>query len=346
MKKFALFGPAAVLVATAVGCGSSTPPPELVDARAAYSRAQAGPAAQVNPAGLYEARQALGVAERKYEDDAKSAEARNLAYLAHRKVLKAEANARSSVAQRQEQQAKQMLSQIQANKLARAESQLDQAEGRIGDFQQKVQSQEQRLAAERQARAQADARAKEALDRLSSFAAVKDDQRGMVITVPGGVLFEVNKAELRAPAKERLNQIADALKNVEGREIKVIGHTDSSGAEDYNMELSEKRAKAVRDHLASRGVREDLIQSEGRGEEMPVASNDSPEGRANNRRVEIIVGEGGGQGGGTQGSTGGEGSERGAKAPGEQEPQQPQRLESPAQGDEGDEPEQAPTDER
>jgi outer membrane protein OmpA-like peptidoglycan-associated protein len=299
-RSIALFGPAVVIAALAAGCGSKMPSAELVDARAAFARAQSGPASQANPAGLYEARRALNAAERKQEDDANSMEARNLAYIAHRKVLLAEANARSAVAQAQEQQAQQMLQQLQQNRLAQAQQQLGQKEAQLGDIQGRMQGQQQRIEAERQARAQAEARAKEALDRLAGFAAVKQEPRGMVITLPGNVLFEVNKAELKGPARERLNQVADALKNVEGREITIVGHTDSSGPADYNMELSEKRADAVRDHLVSRGIPEDLIKSEGRGEESPIADNESPEGRANNRRVELIV-EGGAMGGGEQG---------------------------------------------
>lgn len=280
------------------GCASTQPPPELVDARSAYARAKTGPASQVNPAGLYEAKQALDAAERKQDDDSGSPEARSLAYVAHRRILLAEQNAKSAVAQQQQQQAEQQFVQMQGSQLAQARGQLDQS-------QSKLQRQEQALAQEQKARAEAEQRAKDALGRLSSFAQVKDDNRGMVITLSGSVLFATNKSELMPAATERLNQVAEALKAVEGRNIRVVGFTDNVGKDDYNQKLSQKRAEAVRTHLVSRGVRDDLVVAEGKGEADPVASNASADGRANNRRVEIIV-EGGSQG--SQGSQGGSSS--------------------------------------
>ncbi len=277
----------AVLLLGGTACASKMPSAELVDARQAYARASRGPAAQSNPAGLYESRQALEVAERKHDDDPGSAEEKHLSYLAHRKTLQADANGRTAMAQAQEQQAKVQYSQLQASKLAAAQQ-------RIGDVESKVRTQSAQIESERRARADAEKRAKDALDRLSNFAAVKQDTRGMVITLSGSVLFETNKSELLPNARERLNQVADALKNVEGRSLVVEGHTDSTGSEDYNQQLSEKRARSVREYLVTRGVREDLIRAEGKGESSPVANNASTEGRANNRRVEIIVEDEGG----------------------------------------------------
>jgi outer membrane protein OmpA-like peptidoglycan-associated protein len=264
------------------GCASRQPPPELVDARTAFARARTGETAQANPAGVYEAKRALDAAERKEEDDPGSSEARSLAYIAHRRVLLAEANGRAAIAQQQAQQAEQQFVRGQGSQLAQARGQLDQS-------RERMRSQEQRLAAEQKARAEAEQRAKDALQRLSSFANVKSDPRGMVITLSGSVLFATNKSEVMGPARERLNQVGEALKEVEGRHIRVLGYTDSVGKDEYNQQLSQKRAEAVRAHLISRGVREDMVVAEGRGEEDPVASNASPEGRANNRRVEIVV---------------------------------------------------------
>lgn len=284
-----LFLGAAALAA----CGSRQPPPELVDARTAFARARTGETAQVNPAGIYEAKRALDVAERKQEEDPGSSDARSLAYIAHRRVLLAEANARVVAAHQQQQLAEQQFVQSQSSQLAQARGQLDQS-------RERMREQEQRLAAEQKARADAEQRAKDALQRLSSFANVKSDTRGMVITLSGSVLFATNKSDIMGPARERLNQVADALKEVEGRHIRVVGFTDNVGKDEYNQQLSQKRAESVRAHLISRGVREDMIVAEGRGEQDPVTSNASTEGRANNRRVEIVV-EGGQERGGSQG---------------------------------------------
>jgi outer membrane protein OmpA-like peptidoglycan-associated protein len=90
-------------------------------------------------------------------------------------------------------------------------------------------------------------------------------------------------------AQVKLDQVANALLAVRARNLIVEGHTDSQGSESYNQGLSQRRANAVRDYLVQRGYPSDRIQSYGKGEGSPIANNASPEGRANNRRVEIII---------------------------------------------------------
>jgi outer membrane protein OmpA-like peptidoglycan-associated protein len=87
----------------------------------------------------------------------------------------------------------------------------------------------------------------------------------------------------------KLDQIAETLRGAE-RKIQVLGHTDNQGgASQLNQTLSEKRASAVRDYLVSKGIPSDLIRAEGRGPNQPIADNSSVDGRAQNRRVEIVV---------------------------------------------------------
>jgi outer membrane protein OmpA-like peptidoglycan-associated protein len=144
---------------------------------------------------------------------------------------------------------------------------------------------------EKKERADADKRAKEAIDRLAaaSIGAVKQEPRGMVITLSGSVLFASNKDALLPAAQERLGQVADALKTQDDHKIVVEGHTDSQGSAASNQGLSERRAQSVVSFLISRGVPTDQIRAQGLGLSRPIADNGSPEGRANNRRVEIIV---------------------------------------------------------
>jgi outer membrane protein OmpA-like peptidoglycan-associated protein len=119
---------------------------------------------------------------------------------------------------------------------------------------------------------------------------VKEEQRGVVITLDGQVLFVTGKSELLPIAKDRLNQVAKALKDMNDDQLASIeGFTDSRGNDDANMKLSQDRANAVMQHLIGQGVKAEKLRAVGRGEGSPVASNDSPEGRANNRRVEIVV---------------------------------------------------------
>ena len=112
----------------------------------------------------------------------------------------------------------------------------------------------------------------------------------MVITLSGQVLFASGQSTLLPAAIVKLNEVAEALiKGNPDANITVEGHTDSQGQRQYNMDLAQKRAEAVRDQLVARGVAADRIKAVGVGPDRPVADNKSAEGRANNRRVEIIV---------------------------------------------------------
>lgn len=112
----------------------------------------------------------------------------------------------------------------------------------------------------------------------------------MVITLSGSVLFASAKWDLMPAAQARLNDVATALiKEDPNSKMVVEGHTDSQGTAKYNQDLSKHRAQAVRDYLVTRGIASDRISAEGFGETRTIADNASPEGRANNRRVEIVV---------------------------------------------------------
>jgi len=104
-----------------------------------------------------------------------------------------------------------------------------------------------------------------------------------------GVYFEFDKATIKPEGKVVLNEAAALLQKHERVVVEVAGHTDSTGSEDYNQGLSERRANAVKDYLTQQGVTATRLSARGYGEAQPVASNDTKEGRAENRRVELIV---------------------------------------------------------
>lgn len=104
-----------------------------------------------------------------------------------------------------------------------------------------------------------------------------------------GVNFEFDQATLKPEGMAVLNGAAALLQQHERVVVEVAGHTDSVGSEDYNQGLSEKRANSVRDYLTSKGVKASRLSARGYGESRPVASNDTEEGRTENRRVELIV---------------------------------------------------------
>jgi len=111
-------------------------------------------------------------------------------------------------------------------------------------------------------------------------------------SVSATALFDFDRDVLKDQGKAELHNLGEYIKGkgITVADIDVIGHTDSIGSEDYNQDLSERRAMAVRDYLVANGVAADIIDVSGKGETAPVASNDTDEGRAKNRRVDIHVG--------------------------------------------------------
>ncbi|MHB8929864.1 MAG: OmpA family protein [Melioribacteraceae bacterium] len=112
---------------------------------------------------------------------------------------------------------------------------------------------------------------------------------GIKITFDSGILFATNSSTLETQAKTNIEKLATILNKYPDTNILVTGYTDSTGKEEYNQTLSEKRAKSVSDFTASKGVAASRMSIIGMGIKEPVASNDTPEGRRANRRVEIAV---------------------------------------------------------
>lgn len=151
---------------------------------------------------------------------------------------------------------------------------------------------QQRAETERRAREEADAHARAAMAQLERIATVERTARGLIVTLPGGVLFRSGQAVLLDDARVRLEQVAAALKALpadQQPQIVVEGHTDSTGSAESNMLLSQRRADAVRDFLVRNGVPAERIVARGWGEERPRSGNARAEDRAMNRRVEIVI---------------------------------------------------------
>jgi len=135
---------------------------------------------------------------------------------------------------------------------------------------------------------EAEARELRMQQELARIAATKNDQRGLVVTLPG-IFFDTGKSTLKAGAKNTLAKIAEQLKGDSDVRVAIEGHTDSVGSDEKNQQLSEKRANAVRDYLVSSGVPADRVTATGKGEADPVASNKTAAGRLQNRRVELVI---------------------------------------------------------
>ncbi len=110
-----------------------------------------------------------------------------------------------------------------------------------------------------------------------------------VASLAGDALFATNSAELSDAGKAALDDFAFRASALNVTKLDVVGHADSRGRDAYNMDLSIRRAASVKNYLVSKGINEDIIFASGEGETAPVASNDTAEGRAQNRRVDITV---------------------------------------------------------
>lgn len=130
---------------------------------------------------------------------------------------------------------------------------------------------------------------------LSEFNASKTDE-GILITLPESILFDFDKADLKSEATATLQKMIELINHYRNAPVQIYGHTDSKGKDDYNQDLSNRRAKAVKDYLVKNGQLSDSrLQATGFGETKPIAPNarldgsDDPEGRQKNRRVEVII---------------------------------------------------------
>ncbi len=112
---------------------------------------------------------------------------------------------------------------------------------------------------------------------------------GIIVKFDSGLLFEFGKATLSADAKQNINNLASSLNKYPNTNIMVIGHTDNVGSDPFNMNLSRDRAASVRTYAMAQGVTASRLKTEGKGETEPIASNDTDDGRAQNRRVEIVI---------------------------------------------------------
>jgi outer membrane protein OmpA-like peptidoglycan-associated protein len=271
-----------ILIAFAIlGCATAAPK-ELIDARAANLRAKHGPAASVAPAELHIADLALAAAEVSFKSDPDSYRAQDLAYVAQRKAQLAEATASIINEKGNQARANEDYQKTQANIVTDTKKSLNEANTALDQS-------ETALATSDAALKKSQMQTADALAALAKLAAVKEEERGLVITLSGSVLFASNQSVLLPEAQTRLNQVCDVLLSTRERSLVIEGHTDSQGSDGDNMNLSQRRADAVRDYIVSRGYEGDLVRAAGMGEGHPVADNNSAEGRANNRRVEIII---------------------------------------------------------
>jgi outer membrane protein OmpA-like peptidoglycan-associated protein len=291
-----------------IGACATTAPPQLVDARAAYAASSTGLAAKLSPTEIYDARKVLDKANLEFDQHGDTEECRDLAYIAYRKLGLAEVKARTELDRQKIAEAVKAGvvvrdSQVKDTQVALASTREQLKQERQDNnaatselrAANKAQGQEldttaAQLDTEKQARLSAEGKLAGAMKDLAAIAAVKEEARGMVITLSGSVLFASGKFALLNTAMTKLDQVAEALKAQDAdKRMLVEGHTDSQGSDKVNQPLSLNRGNAVRDYLVTRGVASEKITAAGLGSSRPLVDNKSAENRANNRRVEIVI---------------------------------------------------------
>jgi len=253
------------------GCTAGSPPVALEQARTAYAQAEQTPGVVANaPVPLQEAHQALRRAERVWADSHDPEEVQHLATIASQRVDIARAVADKQVAETQIQQATEERDQVLLNARTREAQRAKQEAAQATQQAQAATSQVQQLQQE-----------------LAALQAQQTD-RGLVLTL-GDVLFETGQADLRPGALRNLYPLVAFLQKYPERRVVIEGHTDNVGSDAYNLDLSQRRADAVRDFLLQNGVNAAQLSTRGYGKASPVASNATAEGRQRNRRVELII---------------------------------------------------------
>ncbi len=127
------------------------------------------------------------------------------------------------------------------------------------------------------------------IERTVAGAEVIKAEEGIIVKFDSGILFDFDKTDVKPAARENIANLVASLNDNPDTDILVIGHTDNKGTDKYNQGLSERRAKAVRDYAVSQGLAKRRVKTDGKSFHEPIADNDTESGRAQNRRVEIVI---------------------------------------------------------
>ncbi len=247
--------------------------------------AQAKIAAEKRAAEDREARaRADAASEIKRRQEADQARAQAEAAKADAERMKQEAEKAAAEAARQKQEADQATAAAVAQQQAAQQQAAQAARDRAAA---EAETQKARQAAAQAETEKAQLRA-QLLAQLNSILQTRDSARGLIVNM-SDVLFDTGSYTLKPGAREKLAKISGIVLAHAGLSLQIEGHTDSVGGDDFNQQLSERRADSVRDFLAEQGVPASSITARGFGKTQPVASNDTAEGRQRNRRVELVV---------------------------------------------------------
>ena len=251
----------------------------------AEDEAQAQAAADKQAAEEREAKaRADAAAEAQRRAEAAEATKQAEAAKAEAERMKAEAEAAAQEAARQKEAAEKAKAEALAQQQALAAEAEKARQAAAQSDQLRAQADQMRAQAEKEKQ---ELRAR-LLQQLNAVLSTRDTARGLIANM-SDVLFKTGSYELLGGARERLAKVSGIVLAYPSLHLQVEGHTDSVGTDEYNQTLSEKRAESVRDYLVQQGIAADSIEAKGFGKTLPVASNETPEGRQQNRRVELVL---------------------------------------------------------
>jgi len=261
------------------------------EARVMAVKQKAEEDAQAKAAADKKAAEEQAAAEIKRRQDAELARQQAEAAKADAIRMKQEAEKAAADAARQKAEAEQAtaaaVAQQQAAQAAAEQAARDKAAAVDQQRAAEAEADKARQAAAKAESEKADLRA-QLLNQLNSILQTRDSARGLIVNM-SDVLFDTGSYTLKPGAREKLAKISGIVLAHPGLNLQIEGHTDSVGTDEFNQQLSERRADSVRDFLAEQGVPASSITAKGFGKTQPVASNDTAEGRQRNRRVELVV---------------------------------------------------------
>jgi outer membrane protein OmpA-like peptidoglycan-associated protein len=261
------------------------------EARVMAVKQKAEEDAQAKAAADKKAAEEQAAAEIKRRQDAEVARQQAEAAKADAIRMKQEAEKAAADAARQKAEAEQAtaaaVAQQQAAQAAAEQAARDKAAAVDQQRAAEAEADKARQAAAKAEAEKADLRA-QLLNQLNSILQTRDSARGLIVNM-SDVLFDTGSYTLKPGAREKLAKISGIVLAHPGLNLQIEGHTDSVGTDEFNQQLSERRADSVRDFLAEQGVPASSITAKGFGKTQPVASNDTAEGRQRNRRVELVV---------------------------------------------------------
>ena len=283
--KWTTFG---ILTVAAAGCATT---PESSDKLVALeyqynTLIQRGFVEEYAPVALQEAKESVANVKRLEEQGVKKAKIEHYQYLAQSKLDRALEVAKQK---RAEEYIANSGSKRKDVLLAAKENAVDAAETKAQVMQIRAELAESEAASAHKKMEDMAQKANELTQTLENITA-QESERGLVLTM-GSILFEVDEASLKPEAERTLERIAEFLAEYPNRDILVEGFTDNTGAQEYNLQLSERRAKSVVALLKNHGIDSERLTAKGYGESYPVTTNNTQVGRQKNRRVELVIAE-------------------------------------------------------